>query len=102
MLLTKIHNGVVIGWISYEIKDHVMNIYTLQVAAAWRRKGVGTELVKRALGARGYCKAVAHVMGGDDNIECIGLFEKMGFHRDLVGGEVYMKLHKELGYGERY
>lgn len=80
---------MIAGWITFEVIDGELCIFTVHVNDRWRRRGIATELLRQALQTP-HEKVRAMVLQGEDNKESIRLFEKIGFSKTLTDEGVFM------------
>jgi len=86
-------NEEVIGFILTFIRDDIGYIGWVAVTEKYRRKGIGTELVKRAvtsLKEKGIRTVASHVRFDDSSL---AIFEKNGFKRS---NEIKIEMIKEI------
>lgn len=82
-----------VAWLTFELVNSSLEIYTIQVHQRWRGYGFAKQLLKQVLSLY-QNDAKACILGGDSNIECINLLTGFGFTKIYNGNILYMYLKR--------
>jgi ribosomal-protein-alanine N-acetyltransferase len=91
------YEGVVVGYMIYELLKEKLRIHQLAVAKSHRRKGCGTALVQkiaRKLGDKN--RTSIDIQVSDGNFELIGFLKSLGFFiTSMAGRSFWMQFTSE-------
>lgn len=83
--------GILAGFLSYTMEDHILDICRVAVHPDYFRKGIADSLLRQALSLPGIQKAI--VSTGKKNLPALRLYQKHGFNmiRDKeIGNGIYL------------